>query len=322
MAASRAESKMSNMMENDAKIAVLIPCHNEAATIGKVIDDFRAQLPGAHIYVFDNCCTDETAEIARRRGATVLIEPRMGKGFVVESMLDRVQADHYVMVDGDDTYAAGKVGELLGPVLAGEADMVVGTRLIQHERASFRPLHVLGNRLVRGLINRIFGVHLSDIMSGYRAFSSRAARRLPVVSAGFEVETELTIQALYYRLKIVEVQTPYRPRPEGSSSKLRTFRDGFSVLWKLFSLVRAFKPLTFFGGTAIALLAAGILAGIAPIHDYITHRYVYHVPLAILATGLILLSAGSAFLGVLLHSINWRFKELHNILVRRRDPEP
>jgi len=305
-------------MDIGGKTAILIPCHNEAATIGKVIDDFRAALPQAEIYVFDNCCTDKTAEIARRHGAKVLKEPRKGKGYVVESMFSVVDADYYVMVDGDDTYPAEKVNELLAPLMAGEADMTVAARLAQFDDQSFRPLHVAGNNLVRGLINKIFDANLTDILSGYRAFNRKVVQRIPVVSAGFEVETELTIQMLYYRLRIVEVQVPYRGRPEGSYSKLRTFRDGFRVLWKVFSLFRAFKPLTFFGSIGLFLFACGLGAGSLPIYDYLVHRWVYHVPLAILATGLMLLSAGSIFLGVLLHAVNWRFKELHNVLVRRK----
>ena len=301
------------------KIAVLIPCHNEQATIGKVVDDFRAQLPQAAVYVFDNCCTDDTAAIAAAHGAIVLRECRQGKGFVVETMFDRIDADAYVMVDGDDTYEASAALTLLGPVLEGRADMVVGTRMAVHDDKSFRPLHVAGNNLVRGLINRIFGARLTDIMSGYRAFNRRVVQRVPVVSSGFEVETELTIQMLYYKLKIVEVGVPYRGRPDGSVSKLHTFRDGARVLWKIFSLFRAFKPLTFFGGLGLLLLAMGLLAGAPPVWEYFAHadHRITRVPLAILATGLVLLASGSAFLGLLLHAINWRFKELHNVMIRR-----
>jgi len=306
-------------MGDSERIAVLIPCHNEAATIGKVVDGFRAQLPDAPIYVFDNCCTDETPEIARSHGATVLKEPRAGKGFVVESMFDRIVADYFVMVDGDDTYPPEKVHDLLAPVLSGEADMAVGARLGQYGRKSFRPLHVAGNTLVRQLINKIFRADLTDILSGYRAYNRRVVTRVPIVSSGFEVETELTAQMLYYRLKIVEVPVRYRARPAGSSSKLNTFRDGFRVLWKLFSLFRSFKPLTFFGGCGLVLLALGILAGIRPVYDYVTVGYVYHLPLAVLATGLVLLSASSVFMGLLLHALNWRLKELHNVIVRRQE---
>lgn len=303
------------------EIAVLIPCYNEALTIGSVVDAFRQQLPAARICVFDNNCTDETAAIAAQHGAEIIKEPRQGKGFVIESMFDRIRADYCIMVDGDDTYPAEAVHELLAPVLAGDADMVVGARLQVHDSSSFRSFHKAGNNLVRYLINRIFGAQLTDILSGYRAFNRRLVRYVPIVSSGFEVETELTIQALYNRCKIREVQIAYRSRPEGSFSKLNTFGDGFRVLWKLFSMVRAFKPLTFFGGMGLMLLLLGLLAGIAPVYDYLTepdHR-VLHVPLAILAMGLVLLSGGSVFLGLLLHAINWRFKELHAVLVRGRD---
>lgn len=307
-------------MSDSAHIAVLIPCHNEAATIGKVIDDFRAQLPQATIYVFDNNCTDETAAIARAHGAVVVPECRQGKGYVVESMLSRVDAEFCVMVDGDDTYPADRVGDLLTPVLARRADMVVGARLSRYDETSFRPLHVAGNRLVRGLINTIFHVRLTDILSGYRAFNRAVAEQVPIVSQGFEVETELTIHSLYYRMRIVEVQVPYRGRPAGSDSKLRTFHDGARVLWKLFNLVRAFKPLTCFGGLGIVLLLAGLAAGTPPVLDYFTtpDHHVRHVPLAVLATGLVLLAVGSVGLGLILHAMNWRFKELHNVLVRSR----
>lgn len=306
--------------ENNIRVAVLIPCHNEEVTIGKVVDDFRHNLPAAAIYVFDNCSTDSTAAIAAEHGAVVIREPRKGKGFVVESMFDRIDADFYVMVDGDDTYPADCASKLLEPVMAGDADMVVGARLTNYGTDSFRPMHVLGNNLVRRLVNWMGRSHLTDIMSGYRAFSRRVVERIPVVSAGFEIETELTIQMLYYRLKIIEVAVPYQARPQGSQSKLRTFQDGFRVLWKIFSLFRAFKPLTFFGGLGIVLLLMGILAGIPPVHDYFTdplHR-VLHIPLAILATGLVILSGGCVFLGILLHALNWRFWELNNVLTRRK----
>lgn len=308
-------------MKDKPEIAVLIPCYNEEITIGKVIADFRTQLPDAVIYVFDNCCTDGTAEIAREQGARVLPEARKGKGFVIESMFDSIRADLYIMVDGDDTYAAESVHKLLEPVRSGRADMVVGVRLAQFTDKSFRPLHVFGNRLVCGLINKIFHADLTDIMSGYRAFNGKVVQRIPVVSAGFEVETELTIQMLYYRLKVIEIPCPYRERPGGSVSKLRTLPDGVRVLWTLFNLFRNFKPLTFFGGMGLVVLALGILAGIPPLYGFIRSGYaeVRSLPLAILATGLILLSAGLTFLGLMLHAINWRFKELHNVMIRRRD---
>lgn len=303
----------------EQRIAILIPCLNEAVTIGKVIDDFRRELPDATIYVFDNCSTDATVAIAEEHGAMVIKEPRKGKGFAVESMFHNVNADAYLMVDGDDTYPAEYARKLLEPVLAGDADMVVGARLTNYTDKSFRPLHVFGNNLVRQLVNWVGNAQLTDIMSGYRAFNHRVRDRIPVISSGFEIETEITIQMLYYRLKIAEVGIPYQKRPTSSESKLRTFRDGFRVLWKIFSLFRACKPLTFFGSCGLVFMALGLVAGFFPIYDYFTNpnHYVEHVPLAILTVGLIILSGSCIFLGILLHALNWRFWELHNVLTRK-----
>lgn len=308
-------------MNSESKVAVLVPCYNEEITIGKVVKDFRVQLPDSVIYVFDNCCSDRTAEIARDLGAVVISEARQGKGYVVESMLATVDADYYILVDGDDTYPAECVHDLLEPVLNGKADMTVGARLEGSTEGSFRPMHVFGNRLVCGLINRIFHAGLTDIMSGYRAFNRKVVQRIPVVSSGFEVETELTVQMLYYHLKLVEVPVPYRGRPAGSVSKLRTLPDGIRVIWKIFSLFRNFKPLTFFGSLGLLVLFMGILAGSLPIYDFVRSGFaeVKRFPLAILAASLVLLASILGFLGIILHAVNWRFKELHNVMVRRRD---
>lgn len=308
------------LIETTKRIAILIPCLNEEQTIGKVLDDFRKELPEAELFVFDNCCTDNTAEIARKHGANVIREPRQGKGFVIESMFRRVKADCYVMVDGDDTYPAEKVHELLKPVVSGDADMVIGARLSHYTKGSFPPLHVAGNNLVRWIVNRIFRTNLLDIFSGYRVFNERICQCIPVESSGFEIETEITIQMLYYKLKIVEIQVPYRRRPDGSESKLNTFRDGFRVVWEIFTLFRSFKPLSFFGGIGILLFTLAVLAGIPPVLGFIASGYtaVERFPLAILATGLMILSFSSTFLGIMLHEINYRFRELHNIIVRQR----
>jgi glycosyltransferase involved in cell wall biosynthesis len=300
------------------KIAVLIPCFNEEATVAKVVRDFRRELPGAEIHVFNNRSQDATARVASENGAVVTHVPRKGKGFAVADMFRCVRADAYVMVDGDDTYPADRVHDLLAPLFEGRADMVVGTRLQKHAEKSFRPLHVAGNRLVRDLVNWIFKARLTDILSGYRAFGRRLFDGLPIVSSGFEVETEMTVNALYYRYEIVEVPILYGERPEGSVSKLRTFHDGARVLWKLFSLFRAFKPLTFFGAAAAVLFLVGLVAGYGPIADYAATGEVARFPRAILATGLVLLSAGCAFMGVLLHAFNWRLLEIHNLLARAR----
>jgi glycosyltransferase involved in cell wall biosynthesis len=308
------------MLSENPKIVVLIPCFNESKTIAKVINDFSIELPDAEIFVFDNCSTDGSADIAFDNKALVIKEPIQGKGFVIEKMFDVIEADIYVMVDGDDTYPADDVHKLIKPILEYDADMVVGSRLESHTKSSFRPMHLFGNRLVRNCVNLLTGAKLDDIMSGYRAFNKRVVNRIPVISTGFEIETEMTVQCLYNRIKIVEVPVSYRERPAGSESKLRTIRDGFRVLWKIFSLFISLKPLTFFGGVGVLIFILGLLAGIAPIHDYLTapDHYVSHVPLAVLASALIILSAGSVFLGILLHAVNWRFKELHNVLTRAK----
>jgi glycosyltransferase involved in cell wall biosynthesis len=308
----------------EPQIAVLIPCLNEELTIGKVLEDFHHELPSATVYVFDNGSTDATAKIAREHGAIVMKESRQGKGFVVESMFDRIQADVYVMIDGDDTYPVDQVHRLLEPILSADADMVVGARLSNHSTRSFRPFHVFGNNLVRSLVNWVGQSQLTDIMSGYRAFNRYVVRLIPVVSAGFEVETEITLQTLYYGRRIVEVDIPYRERPDGSQSKLRTFYDGTRVLWKIFCLFRSFKPLTFFGGFGLMFLLLGLVAGVLPIYDYLTDpdHYVRHVPAAILATGSVLLAAGCIFSGIILHALNWRFRELHNVFTREQATAP
>ena len=309
------------MNETTRRIAVLLPCYNEAATIGKVVHEFQRELPEAAIYVFDNNSTDDTAAIAQEAGAVVVFEPRQGKGYVIERMFSQIQADYYVMADGDGTYPAERVQELLRPVVLGRADMAVGARLANHEKQSFRPLHVFGNRLVRWLINTIFSARLTDILSGYRAFNDKVIDRVPIVSSGFEVETEMTVNCLYYGLKIVEIQVPYGSRAEGNPSKLRTVSDGARVLMKLFQLFRSFKPLTFFGTISLMLFALGLAAGIPPIYGFASTGRVERFPLAILATGLMILSAGTLFLGIILHAMNWRFKELHNVLTRARVAE-
>ena len=308
------------MQEQKQKIAVLVPCYNEEQTIARVIGDFRRELPEAAIYVFDNNSTDRSAQIAREHGAIVMCEPRQGKGFVVERMFSAVDADLYIMVDGDDTYPADQVHRLMAPVQQGLADMAVGSRFVEYEDASFRKFHVLGNQLVKFCINRIMGSDLKDILSGYRVFNRTIAETIPVISSGFEIETELTIQTLYFQRRIVEVDVPYRARPDGSRSKLNTFSDGFRVLWKLFSLFRSLKPLTFFGGIGGVLFVLSLLVGSLPIRDYLVNpnHYVEHVPSAILAAGLMILAFLFVFIGLLLHAINKRFLELHNVMVRRR----
>jgi len=308
-------------INNKAKIVILIPCLNEEITIGKVIHDFQDAIPEAKIIVFDNNSTDRTAAIVRECGAEVIPESRPGKGHVVASMFRKVDADYYVIVDGDDTYSAEHVRKLLEPVMKEQADMAVAVRLAEYTATSFRPLHVFGNNLVRRLVNWIFKSNLSDIMSGYRAYSRELVQSIPILSSGFEVETEMTIRILDYGFRIKEVPLPYRERPEGSVSKLRTFHDGFRVLAEIARIAKAYKPFTFFGGIGLAFILAGGISGIWVILDYLEDEYVNKVPTAILATGFMLLGFGSMGIGILLNTISYRFREnmrqLHKIIRSR-----
>jgi len=305
------------MQTSSPTIAVAIPCYQEALTIGKVVADFRRELPAAKIYVYDNNCTDNTAEIAAKAGATVIREKRQGKGWVVATMFEKVEEDILVMVDGDDTYEASHVHKLLEPVLRGDADMTVATRLTSHGANSFRPLHVAGNQMVCGIINWMFKSNVSDIFSGYRVFTRDSARQIPVTTKGFDIETELTLQALYRGQIIKEMPAPYRARPEGSFSKLNTFSDGFRVLLRLFLIVKSYKPLTFFGSVALVLFLFGLLAGAMPIYEFVTEHYVHRVPSAILAASLIMLSFFSLGLGLILNSMNLRLLELEQLIAKR-----
>jgi len=304
----------------EPKIAVVIPCLNEEATIGKVVDDFRRALPEAEIHVLDNASTDRTGQVASEHGATVERVKLRGKGSVVARMMELVPGDVLIMVDGDDTYPAEAARQLLAPILANEADMVVGTRLQSYSDKAFRRLHVMGNRLVRGLINLIFRCKLTDIMSGYRAFTAELARNVPLTSVGFEVETELTLQTLYHGFVLKEVPIEYRQRPPGSSSKLRTCRDGFRVIWTIFNIFRSVKPLTFFGSLALFLLALGILCAVPAVVEYLQHGEVLRFPLLFVGVGLLILSFGSAGIGVVLHAMNVRLKEIISLMRKAGGP--
>ncbi len=298
---------------------MVIPCHQEALTIGKVVSDFRRELPATQIFVFDNNCTDATAALAAQAGAIVIREKRQGKGFVVAAIFSKVDADILVMVDGDDTYEAGHVHKLLEPILRGDADMTVATRLSDRSDKSFRPLHVAGNQLVCRVINWMYQSELTDIFSGYRAFTRDCVRQIPITARGFDVETELTLQALYRGQVIKEMPAPYRARPEGSFSKLNTFSDGFLVLLRLFLILKSYKPLTFFGGVSIILFLLGLAVGSLPVHDYLTdlNHYVHRVPSAILAAALVLLAFFSLGLGLILNSVNLRLLELEKLITKR-----
>ncbi len=308
------------------KTAVLIPCLDEELTIGKVIRDFQRLLPGADIYVFDNNCTDQTPEIARRAGAVVYEEKRLGKGHVIASMFKKIQADIYLLVDGDDTYPAEFAPSLLEPLITGQADMTVATRLSEHtdKSKSFRRFHVFGNNLVKSLVNRIFQSHLNDIMSGYRGLTREFVETVPVLSSGFEVETELTLRALDHGFTIKEIQVPYRERPDGSYSKLHTFRDGYRVLIQILTISKVYKPFTFFGFIGLFFGVLGLGSGVEVIIDFLEDRYVDKVPTAVLSSACILLSFGSFGIGIILNALNYRFRELVKIIqkIRYSDGNP
>lgn len=280
-------------------IAVLIPCYNEALTIGEVVDDFRSELPDARIYVYDNNSTDDTAAIAYEHGAIVRYEPRQGKGNVVRQMLRDIDADYYVMADGDYTNRAEDVHALLQPLLDGYADHVVGDRISNgaYGEENKRAFHGFGNNLVRWLIKRLYGFEYTDVMTGYRAFNRVFAKTMPVLSPGFELETELSIHAVDKGWRTVQVPTHYHDRPEGSTSKLNTFSDGAKVLKMIFSLFKDYKPLGFFSLIALILVVIGLLLGIPVIGEFMATGLVPRLPTAVLAVafcgcGVLLFSCG------------------------------
>lgn len=292
------------------QVAVLIPCFNEELTIAKVVGDFRQVLPEADIYVFDNNSQDRTAEIAQAAGAIVVREKRKGKGYVVQAMFRKIDAEYYVMVDGDDTYPAYQVNKLLDIVRQDQADMAVANRLMVYEKQSFRPLHVFGNNLVRWLVNTLFGAKLHDIMSGYRAMKRDVVDGITVLSPGFEVETEITLQCLNSGFIIEEVDLPYGERPAGSFSKLNTFQDGYKVLKAIIVIFRDYKPLLFFSILAAVFFLVGLSTGLVVVIEFIATRYITHVPLAILTTGLMLASFLMLGIGLILDSMKSRFNEI------------
>lgn len=303
-------------------VVILIPCYNEAQTIAKVVADFRQALPAAEIFVFDNGSTDRTAAEARAAGATVVAEPRRGKGYVVRAMFEKVQADAYVLVDGDDTYPAERVPSLVEPILNDEADMVVGSRTTSASQSQFRALNLLGNQLYQQVINTIFGTRLTDILSGYRCFSPRLVQGVPIAVTGFEVEAELTIKALERGYRILEVPVDLRPRPEGSHSKIRLARDGFKILWTILSLFRDYKPLTFFGALGLGFIGLGLIPGLVAVLEFFKTGLVLHFPSAILAVGLVLTGMLLLVVGLILHTVNRRFQELGYYLRRLVERRP
>lgn len=301
------------------KIAVLIPCYNEEITVEKVIKDFRKELPDADIYVYDNNSKDRTAEIAKANGAIVKHEYKQGKGNVVRSMFYDVEADIYVMVDGDDTYPAEFVHQLIKPVVEGRADMAIGDRLSNgtYQKENKRHFHEFGNNLVKKSINVLFKANLKDIMTGYRVFSKKFVKNMPVMSPKFEIETEMSLYALDKRFVIEEIPILYRDRPEGSVSKLNTVKDGMKVLKTILKMFKNYKPLKFYTAIAVIIFLLGIIIGIPVFMEFFSLHYITKIPSAILAMGLVTLSVIIGQCGVILDTVVRQNRENYELNMLR-----
>lgn len=287
------------------EIAIIIPCYNEAPTIGKVVDDFHRELPEATVYVYDNDSTDATAAIAMKHGATVRFEPRRGKGNVCRQMFRDIDAACYLMVDGDDTYPAEAAKALCAPIIDKKADMVVGDRLSNgtYAKANGRAFHGFGNNLVRSMIKWIYGYEYPDVMTGYRAMSKPFVKTFPVLSEGFQIETELSIHAVDRRWRIQSIPVDYRDRPDGSQSKLDTLGDGIRVIAMVGALFKDFRPLKFFSLVALAFFVAGAVSGIPVIREFVSTGAVPRLPTALLAAALMFLCALSLVTGLILDAV-------------------
>ena len=298
------------------KIAVLIPCYNEAKTIEKVVEDFRHALPGATIYVYDNNSTDGTGELAKKAGAVVRPEHMQGKGNVIRRMFREVDAMCYVLVDGDDTYPAESAPEMAALVLEEQADMVIGDRLSStYFTENKRPFHNFGNVLVRKLINGLFKARVNDIMTGYRAFSREFVKGFPVLSKGFEIETEMTIHAVDKNFKLVEIPVQYRDRPAGSVSKLNTISDGAKVLKTVFTLFKDYKPFLFFSILALVLFAVSLAFFLPVLIEYFRTGLVPRIPTLIVAIGLMVSALLSFFVGIMLDVIVKKNKQQYELFM-------
>lgn len=296
------------------KIAVLIPCYNESKTIAKVVSDYHAALPEAEIFVYDNNSNDHTDEIAREAGATVRYEYRQGKGNVIRTMFREIEADCYLMIDGDDTYPAENAREMVDLVLEKKVDMVVGDRLsATYYTENKRPFHNMGNRVVKGLVNTIFRGNISDIMTGYRAFSYQFVKSFPVISQGFEIETEMTIHALDKNLSIRSVAVEYRDRPEDSVSKLNTYSDGMKVLRTIARLYKDYRPLSFFSLFAAVFAVVGLLMFIPVLVEFFRTGLVPRFPTLIVSGVMMTLAVLLFVCGLILDTVAKKHRQLFEI---------
>jgi glycosyltransferase involved in cell wall biosynthesis len=300
-------------------IAILLPCYNEELTIKKVINDFKKELPKASIYVYDNNCIDNTALIAKENGAIVVKETFQGKGNVVKSMFEDIDANIYVMIDADDTYPANMVHDLIEPIVSKKAHMSIGDRHSNgtYKRENDRSLHNFGNNLVKFLINRLFKANLKDIMSGYRAFSKDFVKNIPILSSGFEIETEMTLHALDKKFKIEEIPIEYKNRPEGSFSKLNTISDGIKVIKTIFWLFKDYRPLLFFTILSAIFFILGLVFGFSVIIEFVNTSKISKIPSAILSVGLILTSLLTLFSGFILDTIVKQYKQNYFIQIKK-----
>ncbi|HZB69256.1 MAG TPA: glycosyltransferase family 2 protein [Sphingomicrobium sp.] len=299
-------------MQDQPRIAVLLPCFNEEATIAATVEGFRAALPSAAIYVYDNNSRDRTREIATAGGAVVRSERQQGKGHVVRRMFADIDADVYVMADGDLTYDPSSAQAMVDLLLADQLDMVVGTRR-HDDKGAYRGGHVLGNRLFTGMLGRLFGRSFSDIFSGYRVFSRRFVKSFPVLSSGFEIETEMSVHALELRMPVGEVETAYGSRPEGSQSKLSTYGDGWRILKTIATLYRTERPVLFFGTIGALLLIAALVLAVPLIVTYIDTGLVPRFPTAILITGMIIVAVLCFFAGLILDTVTRGRREVRRL---------
>ena len=293
-------------------IAILLPCYNEEAAIGATVAGFRSALPGAKIYVYDNNSTDRTSEIAAQSGAIVRVERQQGKGHVVRRMFADVDADVYVMADGDLTYDPKSAPQMVDLLLAEQLDMVVGTRR-HEEKDAYRGGHVLGNRLFTGILAGLFGRSFTDIFSGYRVFSRRFVKSFPVLSSGFEIETEMSVHALELRMPVGEVETAYGARPEGSQSKLSTYSDGLRILRTIVTLYRVERPSLFYGLIGAFLLVIAVVLAVPLALTYLHTGLVPRVPTAILVTGITIVAVLSFFAGLILDTVTRGRREVRRL---------
>jgi glycosyltransferase involved in cell wall biosynthesis len=314
------ENELFGRILHDLRIAILIPCYNEECTIASVIQEFQQELPSAKIYVCDNNSSDATGRKAREAGATVLQEKRQGKGYAVQTMFRQIDADIYVMVDGDGTYSSRYVQDLIQPILNDQADMVVGCRLDRESQSDFKPLNRFGNMAFSSILNSTFKVHLSDILSGYRAFSRKFVKGVPLFGGGFEIETELTIKSLERGYRIVEIPVNLSRRISGSYSKLRIIHDGVIILNTILALLRDYKPLTFFGSAGIFFGFFGVVLALVALMYQAAILPSFRLPTMIAAVGLTIGGMLLMIVGLILHTVVRRFQEFeHQLRVTTED---